>query len=126
MHLARHLLAWGEAGVAKEAHHILSLDSAGWQGNQVLGGLLLHTIRRLHAPACSSRFSKFVTLCAQQRTIYDSATGLAVSLNATTGGLLPYGIDPIFLPRSPCYDSRLNICELLPTPLCLPPPPPPP
>lgn len=83
----------------------------------MLGGVLLHTTRRVNAPACNSRFSKFVTLCAQQRTTYDSASGLAVSLNATTGGLLPYGIDPIFLPRSPVYDSHLNICELLPTPL---------
>ena len=88
--------------------------SAGWSGNQVLGGMLLQTVRRVNAHACNQRFNKFITLCTEQQVVYNEETGQALSVNAPTGGLRPYGVDPIFLPRSAVYNSLLNICERLP------------
>ena len=86
---------------------------AGFSGNQLVGGLLLHTTRNTHTKSCNSKFSKFRTSCSYNHTLYDAATGKVVVLPTTTGGLLPYGVDTFFLPTSSTYDSQLVVCEFL-------------
>ena len=89
-----------------------ALFPTGWSGNQILGGLLLHSTRRPNQHACNNRFDKFTTLCTEQQIVYDEDSGKALPVDAPTGGVLPYGIDPVFLSGSAVYDSSLNICEL--------------
>ena len=88
------------------------LFPTGWNGNQVLGGLLLHSTRRPNQHACNQRFDKFTTLCTEQQVVYDEDSGKALAVNAPTGGVLSYGVDPVFLSGSTIYDSSLNIREL--------------
>ena len=86
---------------------------AGFSGNQLLGGLLLHTTRNTHIKSCNSKFDKFTTSCIYNHTLYDAATGKVVVLPTTTGGLLPYGVDTFFLRMSATYDSQLVVCKSL-------------
>ena len=39
--------------------------------------------------------------------MYDGATGEAVAVATTSGGLQPYGVDAVFLADSSVYDSKL-------------------
>ena len=82
---------------------------AGWNGNQVVGGLLLHTTRNTVTKSCDHRFSKYLTQCTDDTVIYDASTGDVVVLATTTGGLLPYGVDAVFLESSSAYDSSLSV-----------------
>ena len=84
---------------------------AGFSGNQVMGGLLLHTTRNTVTKACVKKFDKFVTSCTYNTTLYDDATGKVVVLPTTTGGLDPYGVDPVFLDGSDVEDSSLFVGE---------------
>ena len=84
---------------------------AGFTGNQLIGGLLLHTTRNTYTKSCDKEFSKFLTSCVYNHTLYDAATGEVVVLATTTGGLLPYGVDTFFLESSSTYDSSLAVCE---------------
>ena len=84
---------------------------AGFSGNQLVGGLLLHTTRNTYTKSCGRKFSKFVTSCTYNHTLYDDATGEVVVLPTTTGGLLPYGVDAFFLETSSTYDASLTVCK---------------
>ena len=86
--------------------------TAGWNGNQVVGGLLMQTTQNTVSKTCDRRFSKFQTKCTYTATVYDDATGeVVVNPMASTGGLSPYGVDAVFLQDSPVYDSSLSIGE---------------
>lgn len=85
--------------------------AAGFSGNQLMGGLLLHTTRNTNTKSCGKKFGKFLTSCTYNHTLYDDATGEEVVLPTTTGGLLPYGVDTFFLESSSTYDSHLVVCE---------------
>ena len=85
--------------------------TAGFSGNQLVGGLLLHTTRNTHTKSCGRKFSKFVTSCTYNHTLYDDATGEVVVLPTTTGGLLPYGVDTFFLETASAYDASLTVCK---------------
>ena len=84
---------------------------AGCAGNQVVGGLLLHTTRNTVTKSCQRKFGKFLTSCTYNHTLYDEETGEVVVLPITTGGLEPYGVDTFFLESSSTYNSRLVVCE---------------
>ena len=77
----------------------------------MLGGLLLHTTRNTVTKACDKKFDKFVTSCTYNQTLYDEATGEVVVFPMTTGGLDPYGVDPVFLDGSAVRDSSLLVGE---------------
>ncbi len=86
---------------------------AGWNGNQVVGGLLLQTTRKTVTKSCGDRFSKFLTACTETAVIYDADTGEVVVQPTTTGGLLPYGVDAVFLESSSEYDASLSVGQRL-------------
>ena len=71
----------------------------------MVGGLLLHSQRNLVTHPCQERFDKFDTLCTEQPVVYDERT--AVTVSTTSGGLMPYGVDAVFLVDSSLYDSTL-------------------
>ena len=73
-----------------------------------MGGLLLQSTRRTVTKSCDRRFAKFTTACTDTAVIYDAATGQVVVQANTTGGLLPYGVDAVFLQTSTVYDVSLN------------------
>ncbi len=79
----------------------------GWNGNQVVGGILLQTLRNTVSHACKRRFDKFSTLCTEQLVVYNEDTGEAVAVATTSGGLRPYGVDAVFLADSSAYDDTL-------------------
>ena len=74
-----------------------------------MGGLLLHTTRNTVTKSCGHRFSKYLTQCTDDTVIYDASTGDVVVLATTTGGLLPYGVDAVFLESSSAYNSSLSV-----------------
>lgn len=80
---------------------------AGWNSNQVVAGVLVQTQRNTVRPTCQRRFDKFSTKCTEQSAVYDGATGEAVAVATTSGGLQPYGVDAVFLADSAVYDSKL-------------------
>ena len=81
---------------------------AGWNSNQVVAGLLVQTQRNTVRHTCKRHFDKFSTKCTEQALVYDAATGEAVAVGTTSGGLRPYGVDAVFLPHSSLYDSTLD------------------
>ena len=85
---------------------------AGVSGSQLLGGLLLHTTRNTVTKSCRDKFSKLLTSCTYNHTLYDESTGEVVVLATTSGGLAPYGVDPFFLESSSTYDASLAVCKL--------------
>ena len=88
------------------------VETAGWNGNQVIGGLLLQTTQQTVTQDCNGRFSKFKTACTFDGVVYDEATGEVVIQPASSGGLEPYGVDAVFLESSSVYDSSLSVGEL--------------
>ena len=80
----------------------------GWNSNQVVAGLLVQTQRNTVRHTCTHRFDKFSTKCTEQAIVYDAATGEAVAVGATSGGLQAYGVDAVFLADSSVYDSTLD------------------
>ena len=84
---------------------------AGVSGSQLLGGLLLHTTRNTVTKSCHDKFSKFLTSCTYNHTLYDKSTGQVVVLATTSGGLAPYGVNPFFLESSFTYDASLAVCK---------------
>ncbi|KAL0024068.1 hypothetical protein WJX79_002467 [Trebouxia sp. C0005] len=80
----------------------------GWNSNQVVGGLLLQSTRKTVTKSCNRRFAKFTLDCTDTAVIYDAATGEVVVQANTTGGLLPYGVDAVFLQTSSVYDASLS------------------
>ncbi|KAL9589638.1 MAG: hypothetical protein Q9203_001561 [Teloschistes exilis] len=79
----------------------------GFSGNQLMGGVLLHSTRNTVTKSCG-KFGKLVTKCTYNHTLYDAATGKAVLLPTTQGGLLPYGVDTFFLASSSTYDEHFT------------------
>ncbi|KAL0024407.1 hypothetical protein WJX79_011128 [Trebouxia sp. C0005] len=77
----------------------------GWNGNQVVAGVLLQTTRRLVTHSCNQRFDKFTTECTEQQVVYDTDTGQAVVVPKSSGGSAPYGVDAVFLADSSAYDD---------------------
>lgn len=75
-----------------------------------MGGVLLHSTRNTVTKSCG-KFGKLVTKCTYNHTLYDAATGKAVLLPTTQGGLLPYGVDTFFLASSSTYDEHLFVCK---------------
>ena len=86
-----------------------NICTAGFSGSQLLGGLLLHTTRKIVTKSCHDKFTKFVTSCTYNHTLYDESTGEVVVLATTSGGLAPYGVDTFFLESSSTYDSSLAV-----------------
>lgn len=82
---------------------------AGWSGNQVVGGLLLQTTRHTVVKSCEKRFSKFLTTCIEQQTVYDAETGEEVVQADVVQGLAPYGVDAVFLAASTEYNENLAV-----------------
>ena len=78
-----------------------------------MGGLLLQTTRKSVTKSCSGRFAKFTTACTDASVIYDEVTGDVVVQPITTGGLLPYGVDAVFLQSSSAYDASLSTGQTL-------------
>lgn len=74
-----------------------------------MAGVLLQTTRNTVTHACNQRFDKFTTLCTEQKVVYDEDTGEAVLVTTTSGGLLPYGVDAVFLTDSSAYDDTLAV-----------------
>lgn len=87
--------------------------NAGWSGNQVVGGLLLQTTRHTVVKSCHHRFSKFVTTCTEQQTVYDTETGKEVIQADVVEGLAPYGVDAVFLAASTEYNEDLTVGEFM-------------
>lgn len=85
--------------------------TAGWGSNQVVGGLLLQTTRHTVVRSCQQRFSKFVTQCTYQQAVYDAATGQELVKVDVVDGLVPYGVDAVFLPTSSEYNAALAVGE---------------
>lgn len=83
----------------------------GFSGNQLVGGLLLHTTRSTSTKSCGEKFSKLKTSCTYNHSLYDDATGEIVVLPTTTDGLLPYGVDTFFLEASSTYNPHLVVCK---------------
>ena len=83
--------------------------SVGWNGNQVVGGLLLQTTQNTVTKSCEPRFAKFSTACTFTAVVYNADTGETVVEPTTTGGLLPYGVDAVFLQSSSVYDASLSV-----------------
>lgn len=79
----------------------------------MVGGLLLQTTRKSVTKSCGGRFAKFTTACSDTSVIYDEVTGDVVVQPATTGGLLPYGVDAVFLESSSAYDVTLSTGQTL-------------
>ena len=79
----------------------------------MVGGLLLQTTRHTVVKSCDHRFSKFLTTCTKQQTIYDAETGKEVSQADVVEGLAPYGVDAVFLASSSEYDEDLVVGECL-------------
>ena len=69
--------------------------------------MLVQTQRNTVRRTCQRRFDKFSTKCTEQSVVYDGATGEAVAVATTSGGLQPYGVDAVFLADSSVYDSKL-------------------
>lgn len=86
---------------------------AGWSGNQVVAGVLLQTLRSSVNHTCKQRFDGFITVCTEQSVVYDEATGEAVVVPTSSGGLRPYGVDAVFLADSSAYDDTLAVGEHL-------------
>ena len=84
---------------------------AGWSGNQVVAGVLLQTLRSSVNYTCKQRFDDFTTVCTEQHIVYDEATGEAVVVPTSSGGLRPYGVDAVFLADSSAYDGTLAVGE---------------
>ena len=93
--------------------HVVDVVTTGWNGNQIVAGALLQTTRNAVTHACNRRFDKFTTLCTEQKVVYDEDTGEAVVVSTTSGGLLPYGVDAVFLADSSAYDDTLTVGEHL-------------
>lgn len=85
----------------------------GWNGNQVVAGVLLQTTRNLVTHSCNQRFDTFTTLCTEQKVVYDEDTGEAVVVTTTSGGLEPYGVDAVFLADSTAYDDTVAVGKRL-------------
>ena len=79
----------------------------------MVGGLLLHTTRHTVVRSCNQRFSKFVTSCTEQQTVYDAETGEEVVQVDVVEGLTPYGVDAVFLPTSTEYNAALAVGECI-------------
>lgn len=90
----------------------------GWNSNQVVAGVLVQTQRNTVGRTCQRRFDKFSTKCTEQSVVYDGATGEAVAVATTSGGLQPYGVDAVFLANSAAYDSKLATGEHCPWCTC--------
>ena len=75
----------------------------------MVAGVLLQTTRNSVTHACNQRFDKFTTLCTEQKVVYDEDTGEAVVVTTTSGGLLPYGVDAVFLADSSAYDDTVAV-----------------
>lgn len=86
---------------------------AGWSGNQVVAGVLLQTLRSSVNHTCKQRFDAFTTVCTEQPIVYDEVTGEAVIVPTSSGGLLPYGVDAVFLADSSACDGTLAVGEHL-------------
>ena len=100
-YLARHDL--------ESAIIVIVVIDAGWSGNQVVGGLLLQSTRHTVVKSCEQRFSKFLTTCTEQQTVYDAETGKAVVQPLVVEGLAPYGVDAVFLATSVQYNEDLAV-----------------
>lgn len=74
----------------------------------MVGGLLIQTLRNTVSHTCKQRFDQFSTACTEQPVVYDEATGEAVVVDTTSGGLRPYGVDAVFLAHSSAYDGTLE------------------
>ncbi|KAL0020782.1 hypothetical protein WJX79_001465 [Trebouxia sp. C0005] len=83
----------------------------GWTGNQVVAGVLLQTLRSSVNHTCKQRFDGFITVCTEQSIVYDEATGEAVVVPTSSGGLQPYGVDAVFLADSSAYDDTLAVAD---------------
>ena len=86
---------------------------AGWSGNQVVAGVRLQTLRSSVNHTCKQRFDDFTTVCTEQPIVYDEATGEAVVVPTSSGGLRPYGVDAVFLADSLAYNHTLVVGEHL-------------
>lgn len=86
---------------------------AGWNGNQVVGGLLLQTTRHTVVRSCGHRFSKFLTACTAQQAVFDAETGEEVVQADVVEGLAPYGVDAVFLASSMEYNADLAVGECI-------------
>ena len=74
-----------------------------------MAGVLLQTTRNYVTHTCTQRFDKFATVCTEQQVVYDEETGEAVTLNKSSGGLSPYGVDAVFLADSSAYDDTVAV-----------------
>ena len=74
-----------------------------------MAGVLLQTTRNYVTHTCTQRFDKFATVCTEQQVVYDEDTGEAVTLNKSSGGLSPYGVDAVFLADSSAYDDSVAV-----------------
>ena len=85
----------------------------------MVGGLLLQTTRNSIVKSCQQRFSKFVTRCTYTQQVYDLDTGKEVVEANVTDGLLPYGVDAVFLSTASEYDASLSVgkCPAAASPL---------
>ena len=81
--------------------------------------MLLQTTRNYVTHTCTQRFDKFATICTEQQVVYDEETGEAVTLNKSSGGLSPYGVDAVFLADSSAYDDTAAVGRHLCTSECL-------
>ena len=75
----------------------------------MVGGLLLQTTRHTVVRSCQQRFSNFVTRCTYQQAVYDTATGQEIVQVEVVDGLIPYGVDAVFLPTSSEYNAALAV-----------------
>lgn len=75
----------------------------------MVGGLLIQTLRNTVSHTCKQRFDEFSTACTEQPIVYDEATGEAVVVDTTSGGLRPYGVDAVFLAHSSAYDDTIEL-----------------
>lgn len=75
--------------------------------------MLLQTTRHTIVRSCNQRFSKFVTSCTEQQTVYDAETGEEVVQVDVVEGLTPYGVDAVFLPTSTEYNAALAVGECI-------------
>ena len=80
----------------------------------MVAGLLVQTQRNTVKHTCTRHFDKFSTECTEQALVYDAATGEAVAVGATSGGLRSYGVDAVFLAHSSIYDSTLDTGDYCP------------
>ena len=85
----------------------------------MVAGVLLQTTRNYVTHTCTQRFDKFATICTEQQVVYDEDTGLAVTLDRSSGGLSPYGVDAVFLADSSAYDDTVAVGEFFRLSRCL-------